>query len=751
MLAAAAAAQTGSTPVPGVFNGITLALAQPPQPVSSATGVVQGNPGPRILYYWIVTNALIGSSAPAGPFIVPLAPNTLTASNSVSLSWAAAPGAITYDVLRTTSPAAPVGACNCAVATAIAGTTASDQSNTLGAYTVAQFDPNTLAWTLSNQSAAAGVSKLSLSVAGQQKWSIDSTGVQTYVGLNAKTIEAVRYADQFPGADVGAQVNAAIADCPASGCTVVIPAGSYIFSTTITLNKTVSLRGAGVAATVLSYTGTSDALLVEAGGNYPYLNGRLTGMTISGASDSNANINGIHHVDTIGFTYDHLAVRDFSTAGSSGIWMDNEPAAYCANCASGFSERTTIGKVSLAQNTKGLRFTCACTTGATNSFEYTWIRGLHFQLNNGQIGFSLEGNGSTSNSPALQHSDVQFMANLFYAQQAGTPATVVSVTNGAEWFQGFVHATAELTFGNSGTFWSVNGGFVDAWGEVVSSGTTNSVSGGGYLQLGIYGPTYVIASNANGQVGTGGFNSTSLTAPLAIGGNTNSAVAGFYDLDLAGSFAAGGQLNETIEMGGDAGAVGGIGFDLGSSIQHPISWSYIGDTTAWAWYSKTNPTSPIVSGNLGAWLTGPASGSPWQFAAKSFASTSTNVAQSGAFRMANADFLAWRNAGNTADITLGPPATSGNAATTSQLPLAATTASIGGAALAAGACTTGTVAVTGATTAMVASTSPAADPGAGFDWQALVGPAGTVTVRVCNRTTGSLTPTSEIYNVRVIQ
>jgi len=82
-----------------------------------------------------------------------------------------------------------------------------------------------------------------------------------------------------------------------------------------------------------------------------------------------------------------------------------------------------------------------------------------------------------------------------------------------------------------------------------------------------------------------------------------------------------------------------------------------------------------------------------------------------------------------------------------------TTASIGGSALVAGACATGTVTVTGATTAMAAFATPiSADPtnGAilGVSVLAKVTSANTVTVSVCVPIIG--TPTASTYRVVVM-
>ncbi len=105
-----------------------------------------------------------------------------------------------------------------------------------------------------------------------------------------------------------------------------------------------------------------------------------------------------------------------------------------------------------------------------------------------------------------------------------------------------------------------------------------------------------------------------------------------------------------------------------------------------------------------------------------------------------AGLFAQANLGNTANVAV--PNLSG------------TTASIGGGALLAGACATGTVTVTGATTSMQANASPAGgvDPSnggvLGIAIDARVSSANTVTVSVCSPIAG--TPAAATYNVRVI-
>jgi hypothetical protein len=77
------------------------------------------------------------------------------------------------------------------------------------------------------------------------------------------------------------------------------------------------------------------------------------------------------------------------------------------------------------------------------------------------------------------------------------------------------------------------------------------------------------------------------------------------------------------------------------------------------------------------------------------------------------------------------------------------TSAIGGGSLTA-ACTSGAVSVPGATTGMTAYAMPVTYPGDNVMWDAYVNAANSVTVKVCVAV-GPTTPTSTVYNVRVVQ
>lgn len=81
--------------------------------------------------------------------------------------------------------------------------------------------------------------------------------------------------------------------------------------------------------------------------------------------------------------------------------------------------------------------------------------------------------------------------------------------------------------------------------------------------------------------------------------------------------------------------------------------------------------------------------------------------------------------------------------------LTATTGAIAPGILIAGACGSGTIAVTGSTTSMAVIPSANTYPGDGVYYFAYVSTNGTVTVKVCAIV--GITPNSSTYNVRVVQ
>jgi hypothetical protein len=87
---------------------------------------------------------------------------------------------------------------------------------------------------------------------------------------------------------------------------------------------------------------------------------------------------------------------------------------------------------------------------------------------------------------------------------------------------------------------------------------------------------------------------------------------------------------------------------------------------------------------------------------------------------------------------------------TTPAPLAATTSAFAPGSTAAGTCAQQTTTVTGATTSMVAVASPNTGLASGWVWSASVSSANTVTLNICNVTSGALVPASQTYSLRVI-
>src|ERR1035441_7734877 len=179
--ASLAVAQSGTRPASEQVTSVSWGLQNPPLPVASGSvALVGGQPGNATYYFWVVANYLIGSAPPAGPFLLANGRGLFAAPNYANLSWAAAPGAISYDILLTTAPSQPTGACGCAVATGVANTSVQVQTNSLNAYTVTAVDVS--AYTIGSQNVQSGLGISALQFTrpdGTIIGSLDTTGELT--------------------------------------------------------------------------------------------------------------------------------------------------------------------------------------------------------------------------------------------------------------------------------------------------------------------------------------------------------------------------------------------------------------------------------------------------------------------------------------------------------------------------------------------------------------------------------------------
>jgi hypothetical protein len=188
------------------------------------------------------------------------------------------------------------------------------QASTIGTSASAITEQNTAAITTNNVlqratacigpssitpcSSATGDWVMQMAVFRDASWTVANSWSPSRIGN-------IRWADQFPGSDIGVKINNAYADCPVAGCVIKISAGSYFFSTpvafgsvasggTINSGKPVVLDCGGGSngytptngAVQLNYTGTTGAAITFNDGGFT--GAGMKGCNLLGQSFSNA-------------------------------------------------------------------------------------------------------------------------------------------------------------------------------------------------------------------------------------------------------------------------------------------------------------------------------------------------------------------------------------------------------------------------------------------------------------------------------
>jgi hypothetical protein len=277
-----------------------------PSPSKPSVQVV-GGLGPNTAYYWIVANFPNGTKSTPSPYGKAVGvPNTLSSTNYVSVSWTPTNGAVSYDVLKTTSPTLTSG--NIALVLASTNTNVQDTGQPL--------QPYTLTTSANPQSCTLTYDGLNYSPPALVIPCLLTSNTSTVV--NALT---------FPGSDIGQKVNNAIASLGASCGTIFIPAGTYNFTTPINADQTNSctISGpggltAGATATVsLQYSGT--ATPISARSTYGF---RLTGIQLV---VTNSSFNGI------GVDLGHTGTGCGGNGCDSALWEVDHDSFYATNGA----------------------------------------------------------------------------------------------------------------------------------------------------------------------------------------------------------------------------------------------------------------------------------------------------------------------------------------------------------------------------------------------------------------------------------
>ena len=183
--------------------------------------------------------------------------------------------------------------------------------------------------------------------------------------LSPKSVNGVVYASQYAGRDIGAKVNAAIADINGCGQVVVAP-GSFTWSTPVVKPRCVRLVGASSPGTVLNFVGTSGCAITISDGGSPnlYSSGGIEDLTLNGSGLSNTAI-GICIGDS-----SHTDWADHQNLNRLKIMNWNTGVTWGANAWS-----TTVLESVITDNNTGIYYP----TGLFNSGEAIAFIGTRIQ------------------------------------------------------------------------------------------------------------------------------------------------------------------------------------------------------------------------------------------------------------------------------------------------------------------------------------------------------------------------------------
>lgn len=244
------------------------------------------------------------------------------------------------------------------------------------------------------------------------------------------------------GSDIGAKISAAITQCSAK-CRILIPPGSYSYSTTITLPLnifgTYTLNGDPGA--VLTYTGSGDAIFTPIGTNGPGESQLIIeGFQLNGNGSATA---GIHLYPTNRVTIRNMNIQGFSNGDGITVEGTNSSNIYdnlISNNKNGVHLIPTLCNNSFP-------YTCSPTGSGSNAFTPNAIHvfanqiavnsnwaiwndrdsnpgGLTGSLNNSYRDNDLENNGTSPNGGAIydMHSRATVIEGNYFE---GSPHHVV--------------------------------------------------------------------------------------------------------------------------------------------------------------------------------------------------------------------------------------------------------------------------------------------------------------------------------------
>lgn len=189
--------------------------------------------------------------------------------------------------------------------------------------------------------------------------------------------EGTLSANDFTGADIGAQINAAYAALPSTGGVITVQPGNYSFNTEIainTANKPALIECAPAQATTLTYTGSATSTVINVSGN---ANQHLYGYGISNCAFVGPGTPGTEGVTA--------AIELGGASGAEGVHLSGVRIKHFGNglyIGSNTWEVLVDGNSAFSQNGKAVLFSSAF----TNAGERLVFTGDNFFDNDNTLG-----------------------------------------------------------------------------------------------------------------------------------------------------------------------------------------------------------------------------------------------------------------------------------------------------------------------------------------------------------------------------
>ena len=397
----------------------------------------------------------------------------------------------------------------------------------------------TTSGTVTSITAGNGLAGSPNPIVGAGTISLDLTNPNTWTGqqiFNSTTptgvtnLETTLYADQFAGADMGAKINAAGAACPAAGCIVKVPAGSFNYSTDIvqnTVNQRILLECSPGGATVLNYTGSGTGITINNGsgnvgagiqaGGYGVQNCTFNGPSGAGTTVGIflGGTNGAQGVTVTGNTFKHFGTGMQTGANTwateianNNFYANDKNLVVNAASNSGENMRFTDDTFNDSLNTGGAGdpTNCVILNGtSTNSIDFlnssfddcqlvigtqnlqVTVTGGHFENPVGDVkpayDFIVQSDDSFASHSAFTATGVQF----FNGANASAPAEFIKAGSDVRLYgDTFTGGNSAAPAGNIVT--------TDSTGSVEMYGVVCNASGANFLVNGT-GPTCADAAH----------------------------------------------------------------------------------------------------------------------------------------------------------------------------------------------------------------------------------------------------------------